>query len=41
MNAREAECERPVEGDVVAERAHPHRLVANALQAMPNGVRTM
>ena len=37
----EAECHRPVERDGVAERAHPHRLVAYTLQATPNGVRTM
>ncbi len=31
----EAEGERPVQRDGVAERAHPHRLVADALQAEP------
>ena len=34
-NAREAEGERAVEHDVVAERRHAHRVVADALQRQP------
>ena len=33
--AREAERERPVQRDVVAERAHPHRVVADPLEREP------
>ena len=34
---REPERERAVEDDVVAERGHAHRVVANTLQRQPEG----